>query len=104
MMLNSPLTSPISSTEKGPQIPIIVQISATNMSSSTDYIERRRFSACNLMNTGLMRSINVLIPAITMHHQSGGVESIEFSAALMYSNKTMHFVNSHLHTLPIVSQ
>src|SRR6266496_3179775 len=104
MTLNSPAPCSNSSTEKGPQIPIIVQISVESVSSSADCVDRRRFGACNLMNTGLMRSVNALIPAIMIHHQLGGAEFTGSSATLMYSNKTMHFASSHLHTLPIMSQ
>src|SRR5437667_11053851 len=104
MTLNSPATCSNSSTEKGPRIPIIVQISVDSMSSSADCVDRRRFGACNLMNTGLMRSVNALIPAITIHHQLGGAEFTGFSVALMYSNKTMRLAKSHLHTFPIASQ
>jgi len=75
-----------------------------SVSNSADCVDRRRFGDCNLTNTGLMRSVNALMSAITIHHQLGGAEFTGFSAVLMYSNKTTRFASSHLHTLPIVSQ
>ena len=68
--------------DKGPQIPIIVQISIQSISSSANYVDRMRFGAYNLMNTGLMRSVNTLILAIMIYHQSGGAEFTGSSARL----------------------
>src|SRR5947207_8200164 len=104
MTLNSPATFPISSTEKGPRTPIIVQMSVDSVSNSADCIDRRRFGDCNLTNTELMRSVKALMPAITIHHQSGGADFMGVLVALMYSNKMMRFANNHLHTFPIASQ
>lgn len=52
-------------------------------SRSADCVDRRRLGACNLMNTGLMRSVNALIPVITIHYQAGGVETTGFSVVLI---------------------
>ena len=102
--MNSPVSLTSWSSEKGPSIPTIVQISNKSVFNSADCIEMRKFYACSLMSTELITSVNALMPAITTHHQSGGAVDTVFVAELMYSNKAMHFINNHLQTFPVTSR
>src|SRR5579859_1287964 len=88
------------------EIPSIVVISTATVSKSVACTDTMRLGACNLTNTGLMRSVKALIPAIMIHHQLGGTEVTGFVActALMYSNKAKCFSNSYLQTIPMTSQ
>ena len=86
------------------EIANIVEISTAREFKSEACADTRRLGACNLMNTGLMRSVKALIPAIMIYHQLRGAVAMGFEAVLMYSNNAMHFSNSPLQTFPMQSQ
>src|SRR5436190_4438421 len=94
----------ISSFGNGPRIPTTTEMFVASSSNNDDCTDTRRVGDCNLTNVGLIISVNSLIPAMTIHHQLGGVDNIGVSADSICWNKSICFIKSHLHTFPIQSQ
>src|SRR5438045_4548173 len=101
--MNSSISA-ISSFGNGPRIPTTTEMFVASSSNNDDCTDTRRVGDCNLTNVGLIISVNSLIPAMTIHHQLGGVDNIGVSADSICWSKSIRFIKSHLHTLHIQSQ